>query len=330
MKKPKFKSTVALMIVCAGITFFAGLAWINNISISRQWHSDVMKNNSMVGFENDSFGVEKKPIKTEKETYSGPISFLDKPAGKDYSTVSTFIPFFGMLCFTIGFGRIAWKKEIKRLRPEHFPFFRFYNGITVTLGLIGTIWGLIMIGYYHEPDVSDLTTCLHTALFSTMIALIWVYLIALPVRYAMQWWDRCCYDVPKVEDTSDVVDGLLAAAADLSETLQKAGDGTINFAETMERAQEQIAGIYERMNNTASSFDGTITRFGKILELHAQLIKEQETSNASQQRVLNTFLQSLEQTQQTNQNLVTELYEQKQARQAAENKLRTIITALNS
>ena len=64
-----------------------------------------------------------------------------------------------------------------------FPFFRGSDQLNVALGLFGTLWGIIVIGYFKLDTVTmaDLMQCLHTALFSTLMAVVWVFLVDRPL-----------------------------------------------------------------------------------------------------------------------------------------------------
>ena len=73
---------------------------------------------------------------------AGFLPWLDRLA-VDHSCVSTFIP-------TLGFAlaaRGAWRVLRRRpADPAFFPFFRSFDQLVVALGLIGTLWGIILIG----------------------------------------------------------------------------------------------------------------------------------------------------------------------------------------
>ena len=98
----------------------------------------------------------------------------------DQSAATTFIPFFGFF--------LAWRGLVRAARGQEtdencFPYFPAYDSLNIALGLIGTLWGIILIGYYQMDTVAmgDLMQCLHTALFSTLMAVIWVYLVDRPI-----------------------------------------------------------------------------------------------------------------------------------------------------
>ncbi len=85
----------------------------------------------------------------------------------DASTVTTFIFFFGFAVTTCAIGR------------NHRDAVTRYDRFHIALGLIGTLWGIILIGYYPIANVTipSLMNCLHTAMFSTLAAIIWVMVL---------------------------------------------------------------------------------------------------------------------------------------------------------
>lgn len=109
------------------------------------------------------------------DTVSGLSPFLDW-AAVDYSCATTLIPFLGFYWMARG---LSLALRGRHQDPEQFPFFKGYDQFNIALGLVGTLWGIILIGYFQMDTVSmgDLMTCLHTALFSTLMAVVWVFWI---------------------------------------------------------------------------------------------------------------------------------------------------------
>jgi hypothetical protein len=213
--------TVLLVAIFAVASVFAGLAFYNNVHVALQWD----------------------PSHGSTRTYAGPISWLDWSA-VDFSAVTTFVPFFGLAMITVGFLRTLKAGQSKDV-SEHFPFHRRYDSITVALGLIGTVWGLIMIGYY-DPDtvtMKDLVLCLRTALYSTLIALIWVFLIVYPLRPAIQWWHR---QVTGARAASE--GGLLAQLAEFGASASNAG-------QSIRQAGEDFAGAGREVSSARGELD---------------------------------------------------------------------------
>ena len=109
----------------------------------------------------------------------GCFAWLDWSA-VDYSAVTTFIPLLGFTCMAVAAGRML---RGRRMAAGDFPFFRGSDQLNVALGLFGTLWGIIVIGYFKLDTVTmaDLMQCLHTALFSTLMAVVWVFMIDRPL-----------------------------------------------------------------------------------------------------------------------------------------------------
>ena len=162
----KLKAVVALIFMasCAA-SVVAILAFVNNVfALVRWWRA-------FLAAGGDTAGV--------PAHVSGILPWLDWSA-VDYSAVTTFIPALGFLCLTIAAGRMLLGR---RMRTGDFPFFRGSDQLIVALGLFGTLWGIIVIGYFKLDTVqmADLMQCLHTALFSTLMAVVWVFMIDRPL-----------------------------------------------------------------------------------------------------------------------------------------------------
>ena len=154
-----------LLIVCAAVTVFCALAFVNNVAAIVQWWT------AFLAAGGDSASVAAK--------MPGFIPWLAWSA-VDYSAVTTFIPMLGFLCMTVSLLRML---AGRRARAGDFPFFRGSDQLNVALGLFGTLWGIIVIGYFRLDTVTmaDLMQCLHTALFSTLMAVVWVFLVDRPL-----------------------------------------------------------------------------------------------------------------------------------------------------
>ena len=181
-----------LLALCAIATAFCTLAFVNNVAAIWNWWAAFLA----AGGDTAAFSA-KAP---------GVIPWLDWTA-VDYSAVTTFIPTLGFLCMTVSLARMA---RGRRFRAGDFPFFRGSDQLNVALGLFGTLWGIIVIGYFQLDTVTmaDLMQCLHTALFSTLTAVVWVFLIDRPLVRP--------YFTSLLEETNlaDSDEGDLASAVD--------------------------------------------------------------------------------------------------------------------
>ena len=186
------KTAAALFAAVSALAALAGLAFANNVvAIVRWWRAFAAAggDTSLVGARAPGF-----------------IPWLDWSA-VDYSAVTTLIPALGLLCMSRALWRIL---RGRRMRAGDFPFFRGSDQLNVALGLFGTLWGIIVIGYFKLDAVTmaDLMQCLHTALFSTLTAVVWVFLVDRPLvrPYFTRLLER--------SGLAETDDGDLAAAVD--------------------------------------------------------------------------------------------------------------------
>ena len=162
----RHKSAAAAVFAASSALFaVALLAFVNNVAALVRWWR------AFLAAGGDTAGV--------PAHVPGIIPWLDW-AAVDYSAVTTFIPALGLLCTTVAAGRLLLGR---RMRAGNFPFFRGSDQLNVALGLFGTLWGIIVIGYFRLDTVTmaDLMQCLHTALFSTLMAVVWVFLVDRPL-----------------------------------------------------------------------------------------------------------------------------------------------------
>ena len=159
------KTIRMLFAACACAAVFAILAFANNVVAIVNWWR------AFLAAGGDSSGVAAHA--------PGFLPWLDWSA-VDYSAVTTLIPALGLVCMTRALGRML---RGERLRAGDFPFFKGSDQLNVALGLFGTLWGIIVIGYFRLDTVTmaDLMQCLHTALFSTLMAVVWVFLVDRPL-----------------------------------------------------------------------------------------------------------------------------------------------------
>lgn len=146
-------------------TVFAALAFVNNVvALVRWWRA-------FIAAGGDTAHVAARA--------AGCFTWLDWSA-VDYSAVTTLIPLIGLMCMTVGAARLLRGRPVK---GGSFPFFEGSDQLHIALGLFGTLWGIIVIGYFKLDTVTmaDLMQCLHTALFSTLMAVVWVFLVDHPL-----------------------------------------------------------------------------------------------------------------------------------------------------
>ena len=199
-------------------TVIAALAFVNNVvALVRWWKAFLAAGGDTANVASHAPGC---------------FSWLDWSA-VDYSAVTTLIPLIGFACMTVG----AWKLLRGRMvKADCFPFFDGSDQLHIALGLFGTLWGIIVIGYFKLDTVTmaDLMQCLHTALFSTLMAVVWVFLIDRPL--VRPYFRKLL----SASGLTEVEDGDLAAAVDrLVQRLAAASDA-------FEKRQREFEAAFEK------------------------------------------------------------------------------------
>ena len=224
------------LVLWSALTLAAALAFVNNLAVIARWWQAFLR----AGGDSSQMPAH----------VPGLFAWLDWSA-VDYSAVSTFIPLLGCLCVVRGIVRIL-RGRVQS--AEHFPFFASADQLNVALGLFGTLWGIIVIGYFRLDKVSmgDLMHCLHTALFSTLVAVVWVFMVDHPL--IRPWMRRRLLaanlvktDGAPLADAVDAFVARLAAASEAFDRRQREGQAAFEnrqrlyedaFNERLLRAEE--------------------------------------------------------------------------------------------
>jgi len=218
MKKELRPLACAVFLVSLVLTAVAALAFVNNVVALVRWWQAFLAS----GGDSQSVAAH----------MPGLFPWLDWSA-VDYSAVTTFIPLLGFLCLTVSALRLL---RGRRMCLEDFPFFRGSDQLNVALGLFGTLWGIIVIGYFKLDTVSmaDLMQCLHTALFSTLMAVVWVFMIDRPlVRPFFAW----------LLEKSDLAD---TGGGDLVETVDRLVVRLGAASDAFDRRQQAYEAAFEK------------------------------------------------------------------------------------
>jgi hypothetical protein len=250
------KTTAALFALVSALAALAGLAFANNVvAIVRWWRafSAAGGDTSLVGAHAPGF-----------------LPWLDWSA-VDYSAVTTLIPAVGLLCMSRALWRIL---RGKRMRAGDFPFFRGSDQLNVALGLFGTLWGIIVIGYFKLDAVTmaDLMQCLHTALFSTLTAVVWVFLVDRPLVRPLftRLLERSGLAETDDGDLAAAVDRLvvrLGAASDAFERRQREFEDEFRrrldeyAAEASRRAAADAEEFERRRGEYAAHFEERLAKY---------------------------------------------------------------------
>ena len=246
-----------------GLTVLAALAFVNNVvALVRWWRAFLAAGGDTTGVAAHAPGC---------------FAWLDWTA-VDYSAVTTFIPMLGFFCM----ARAAWRiLRGRRMSAGDFPFFRGSDQLNVALGLFGTLWGIIVIGYFKLDTVTmaDLMQCLHTALFSTLMAVVWVFLVDRPL--VRPFFVRLLAQAG-LEETDD---GDLAAAVDrLVVRLGAASDAFDRRQREYEAAFERRLAEYER-EFTARQKEYAEFFARRIAELESKAKAAEERRQESEERL---------------------------------------------
>lgn len=282
MAKSRIKAT-AFFIAALALTIFSALAFADNVSVVARWHT------AFVEAAGDATRI---PARIK-----GFLPCFDW-AAVDYSCASTFIPFLGFLLFAVAMLDVLRGKP---RRAESFPFFRSYDRVNVSLGLIGTLWGIIMIGYYDMETVTmaSLMLCLHTALFSTLVAVVWVFLFVHPLLLPLarsvleesglgiNEEDRGLDEaIADLRDAADGVGSILGAeekaVVELSRSLAGAGGSIDEFSkalkdhvEAMERDRQEIdASFAKRLEALAAAQEDAMAKYAEATSAACKGISE--------------------------------------------------------
>lgn len=268
---------IILLFILSAISLIATLAFVNNIfAIVDWWRSFIAAGGNSAAM----------------EPHHGCISWLDWSA-VDYSAVTTFIPMVGLWCMTAGLFKITRRKRVK---VENFPFYKGSDQLNVALGLFGTLWGIIVIGYFDLSTVSmaDLMQCLHTALFSTLTAVVWVFMIDRPLVRPLFARMLAADDLADTDE-----DDLASAVERLVVRLGAASDEFDKRIKAYEEASESRQRAYEeRFQKSFKSYEVALENrhkaygesFDKILrDCEESCLRRQNTYETAFDNRLKTF-----------------------------------------
>lgn len=175
----------------------------------------------------------------------------------DSSCVTTFIPFLGFLMAWLAVVRLCGNRKVEV--GENYPFFPSYDGVNVSLGLVGTLWGIIIIGFYKIDTVGmeHLMMCLHTALFSTLTAVVWVYLVERPiVKPVMRWMLERVREVPAEAargGSAEAVEHLRGRILALSQSVAEQGEAFDAFEKRLGEVGETMMGMVRAHEEAAEA-----------------------------------------------------------------------------
>ena len=266
----------ALLALFAALAAFAALAFADNVSVVARWWA--------------AFAAAGGVSSAMPADIPGVLPWLDW-ASIDHSCVTTFIPLLGFALAARGAWRVLRRRPAD---PAYFPYFRSFDQLVVALGLIGTLWGIILIGWYDLDDVSmrDLMVCLHTALFSTLMAVVWVYLVDHPVVRPLLRGLLRDAGLDGAARERAALDELLASLREGAAGLRAAWDGERDtlaafaesvgavrgeadrFAESGARATDAFASLEARLAAAGDAFEARQRDYEAAAEARARAADE--------------------------------------------------------
>ena len=267
------KRTFAAAAALSGTVCF-GILWLNNLISARRYYALLLR-----GEYTDRFPPGFAPL-------------LDWST-VDVSTVTTFIPFFGFVLLLYRIFRPA--------EDPGCPFFPGYDRFNLALGLLGTIWGIILVGYYpaEQITIAALMRCLHTAMFSTLVAVAWV-MVLMPAA-VLPLLRSCRGSGPEDEPELDrligrISAGLAAATEELRSSTAESARFRAGLAETAgalrELRQNAAAGREAETAGQKSAAEtlNALARAIRRLDLHQPRLREENGRLSAENAELNRQL----------------------------------------
>ncbi len=218
---------ISAAIAATGSILF-GLLWLNNLVSAFRYHQLLFSGADNLAVSSLAPGI---------------WPALDWTA-VDVSTITTFIPFFGFVLILHGLFRIR--------HDEEWPYFDGYQRLNIALGLIGTIWGIILIGYYPSDQISiaSLMRCLHTAMFSTLAAVLWVMVIIPAVT--KPWLDAVrraeCGRITEADSFTEVAAEFVSGINAAGESLKNGALEMTTFHQGLAETNREFAKLLETVN----------------------------------------------------------------------------------
>ena len=255
MKDTRSKAAL-LFAVFAAAAAFSALAFADNVSVVARWWA--------------AFAAAGGDAAAMPDRISGFLPWFDRFA-VDHSCATTFIPLLGFALAARGAWRVLRRRPADPAFFPFFPFFRSFDQLVVALGLAGTLWGIILIGWYDLEPVSmrDLMVCLHTALFSTLMAVVWVYFVDHPVVRPLLRGLLRDAGLDGAERERASLDELLASLREGARGLRDAWDGQRDALAGLSAA---VAGVRGEADRFAESGARASESLGRDLPLAVQAL----------------------------------------------------------
>lgn len=218
---------ISAAIAAIGSVLF-GILWLNNLVSALRYHQLLLS------------GADNLAVSALAPGFWPALDWT----AVDVSTITTFIPFFGFVLILHGLFRIR--------HDEEWPYFNGYQRLNIALGLIGTIWGIILVGYYPPDQISiaSLMRCLHTAMFSTLAAVLWVMVIIPAVT--KPWLDAVrraeCGRITEADSFTEVAAEFVSGINAAGESLKNGALEMTTFHQGLAETNREFAKLLETVN----------------------------------------------------------------------------------
>lgn len=206
----------------------------------------------------------------DKDSLEGILHFLDWSA-VDFSTATTAIPLIGSIGIAMALFRIVRAHEGNA--PPDFPFSKKFNEWIILVGFAGTVCGLIFSlsgekSLTSEKVMSlltDLFLGLDTALWSTLMALLWVGLVNYPLSVLMRWlYDRSAEpfgeQAPIIEKFEKLGDSVKHAGIQIHSIAGESGQ-TKRALKSLADKTDYLTGNLDKLSAT---LDGLLNKHERI------------------------------------------------------------------
>lgn len=224
-----------VIAVSIGGFLFSGILWLNNLVFAFRYHRALLLGKNVAD-----------------TVFSGIWPALNWST-VDVSCVTTFVPFFGFLLIAYGLFHVEGR--------DNWPFFHSYDQLNIALGLLGTIWGIILVGFFPSDQISiaSLMKCLHTAMFSTLAAVAWIMvfkpMLILPVLRRYRALVRGEGTEP--DDLAEFAEHFTDKVTLAGEALGKAAGEAARFSRELQQEALPIQRISRDLNELCESLKTT-------------------------------------------------------------------------
>jgi len=190
---------------------------------------------------------------------------------KDASTVTPLVGLIFFFYIFIASIKFYFKKMSKKDLSKNlntFPFPLTYQETWIQLGLIGTLWGFIIIGGDMKPgadpakSVTLLVMAFGTALLSTLAGVLGAYIFGPMTTSVFRRFIDKSVDLPQ---TPQLLDGLKSKINDLSTSIDAANYAVKDFAANLAKIDLRQLITYE-INNLGNQIAQGLNNLGTKIE----------------------------------------------------------------